>query len=44
MKNFLLVDNRLLLKFWAKIINTVNYLPNCLPTNSKKKELIVEKN
>lgn len=32
MKDFLLIDNKLLNQFWAKAIDTANYLQNWLPT------------
>ena len=42
MKNALLIDNSLSLKFWAEFMDTANYLHNWLPTKSQKRELIPE--
>lgn len=42
MKDSLLVDNGLPLEFWAKAIDTANYIRNCLPTKSQIGELVLE--
>lgn len=42
-KNALLVDNALLLEFWAEATDTANYLRNCLPTKVQgQREMISE--
>lgn len=43
MKNFLLIDNDLLLKFRAKTMNITNYLQNRLSTKNQREELILKK-
>lgn len=42
MKDSLLLDSSLLLDFWAKAMDTANYLQNRLPTKNSRKELILE--
>lgn len=42
-KDALLVDNALLLEFWAEATDTANYLRNCLPTKVQgQREMISE--
>lgn len=43
MKKFLLINSSLLLKFWAKTIDTVYYLYNCSLIKSRKKVLMQKK-
>lgn len=42
MKDLLLIDIGLSLEFWAKAMDTANYLYNCLPIKSQREELIPE--
>ena len=42
MKDLLLINNNLLLEFWAKAIDTTNYLQNRLLTKNQKGEMIPE--
>lgn len=42
MKNSLLIDNGFLLEFWAKAMDSANYLQNRLPTKSQRGEMIPE--
>lgn len=42
MKDFLLIDSGLPLKFWAKTMDTTNYLQNRLLIKSQKRELVPE--
>lgn len=42
-KRFFLVDSGLLLDFWVKTMDIINYLQNYLSTKSWRKELITEK-
>lgn len=43
-KDSLLIDNGLSLKFWIKPIDTANYQQNCLPIKSQREELIPKEN
>lgn len=43
MKDSLLIDSGLPLEFWAETMDTANYLQNCLPTKSQRREIILEK-
>lgn len=43
MKNYLLINNGLFLKFWAEAIDIANHFQNQLSTKSQKRELILEK-
>lgn len=42
-KNSLLIDSDLPLKFWAEVINITNYLQNRFFIKNKKDELISKK-
>lgn len=44
MKNLLLIDNSLSVNFWAKAIDTVNYLYNQLPIKHKGLSLSQKRN
>lgn len=39
-KNSLLIDNSFFLEFWAKAMDTTNYLQNWLPTKNQRGKLI----
>lgn len=43
MKDSLLIDSGLSTQFWAKAIDTANYLQNQLPTKCTKKIVIIPK-
>lgn len=42
-KDALLINNNLFLKFWAKAMETTNYLQNQLLTKSQRRKILPEK-